>query len=513
MSDPTSDAPTPADPGDERARRLAKIEALREVGRDPYPVRFDRTHTTAELHEHWDHLEAGDETDDEVRVAGRIMLLRRQGKLTFATVRDGSGSVQLFVSRAELGDDRHAAFDDLDLGDWVGVRGTVMKTRKGELSVKVQDFLLLAKALRPLPEKWHGLSDVDTRFRQRYVDLIANDEARRIFAVRFAVIAELRRILTERRFVEVETPVLHSQAGGAAAKPFDTFHNALEMPLSLRIALELHLKRLLVGGIERVFEIGRVFRNEGLSTRHNPEFTMLELYQSFADYTDMMTLAEDLAAGAALAATGGTRITVDGQELDLTPPWPRRSMLELIEEHAGVSVHPSMPVADLEQACDEAGVPREKGWGPGKLVMELYEKTVEPNLVGPVFVVDYPREVSPLARTHRDDPTLVERFEAVVLGRELANAFSELNDPVDQLERFEAQARLAAEGDEEAHGVDADYVRALEYGLPPCGGMGIGIDRLVMLIAGVSSIREVILFPHLRPEAGQDGDLTGGGEP
>jgi lysyl-tRNA synthetase class 2 len=499
-------------PIDERARRLAKVEALRELGRDPYPVRYDRTHTAAEVHEHWDHLEAGEETDDEVRVAGRILLLRRQGKLTFATLRDGSGSIQLFVSRAELGDDRHAAFDDLDLGDWVGVRGAVIKTRKGELSVKARDFMLLSKALRPLPEKWHGLSDVDTRFRQRYVDLIANDDARRVFAIRFSVIATIRRLLTERSFVEVETPVLHVQAGGAAAKPFDTFHNALEMPLTLRIALELHLKRLLVGGIERVFEIGRVFRNEGLSTRHNPEFTMLELYQAFGDYTDMMTLAEDLVAGAALEATGATTVTIDDRVLDLTPPWPRRPMLELIEEHAGVSVHPSMPLPDLERACDDAGVPREKGWGPGKLVMELYEKTVEPNLVGPVFVTDYPREVSPLARAHRDDPTLVERFEAVVLGRELANAFSELNDPVDQLARFEAQAKLAAEGDDEAHGVDADYVRALEFGLPPCGGMGIGVDRLVMLVAGVSSIREVILFPHLRPEAGNDGEEPVGGD-
>jgi lysyl-tRNA synthetase class 2 len=499
-------------PIDERARRLAKVEALRELGRDPYPVRYDRTHTAAEVHEHWDHLEAGEETDDEVRVAGRILLLRRQGKLTFATLRDGSGSIQLFVSRAELGDDRHAAFDDLDLGDWVGVRGAVIKTRKGELSVKARDFMLLSKALRPLPEKWHGLSDVDTRFRQRYVDLIANDDARRVFAIRFSVIATIRRLLTERSFVEVETPVLHVQAGGAAAKPFDTFHNALEMPLTLRIALELHLKRLLVGGIERVFEIGRVFRNEGLSTRHNPEFTMLELYQAFGDYTDMMTLAEDLVAGAALEATGATTVTIDDRVLDLTPPWPRRPMLELIEEHAGVSVHPSMPLPDLERACDDAGVPREKGWGPGKLVMELYEKSVEPNLVGPVFVTDYPREVSPLARAHRDDPTLVERFEAVVLGRELANAFSELNDPVDQLARFEAQAKLAAEGDDEAHGVDADYVRALEFGLPPCGGMGIGVDRLVMLVAGVSSIREVILFPHLRPEAGNDGEEPVGGD-
>jgi len=496
---------------DERGRRIAKVEALRAAGTDPYPVRFDRTHTTAELHEHWDHLEAGAETDDEVRVAGRLLLLRRQGKLTFATLRDGTGEVQLFVSRGDVGDDAHNAFDDLDLGDWVGATGTVMKTRKGELSVKVRDFVLLAKALRPLPEKWHGLSDVDTRFRQRYVDLIANDDARRVFAVRFAVISTIRRVLTEHGFVEVETPVLHVQAGGAAAKPFETYHNALNMPLVLRIALELHLKRLVVGGLERVFEIGRVFRNEGLGTRYNPEFTMLELYQAFADYTDMMNITEELVAESARAAIGTTVVEVDGAMVDLTPPWPRRPMLDLIKEHAGVDVHPTMAIDELERACARAEVPREVGWGPGKLVLELYEKTVEPNLVGPVFVTDYPREVSPLARAHRSDPALVERFEVVALGRELANAFSELNDPIDQLERFEAQAKLAAAGDEEAHGVDEDYVRALEYGLPPCGGLGIGIDRLVMLIAGVTTIREVILFPHLRPEAGHD-EVTEGGK-
>ena len=487
---------------DERARRLAKVDALRAEGLDPYPVRFDRTHTTQEVHEHWGHLEPGVEMPDEVRVAGRILLLRRQGKLTFATIRDGSGSVQLFVSRAEIGEERHGAFDELDLGDWIGVTGTVMKTRKGELSVKVTDFVMLAKALRPLPEKWHGLADVDTRFRQRYVDLIANDDARRVFAIRFEVIATIRRVLTERGFVEVETPVLHVQPGGAAARPFHTHHHALDMPLTLRIALELHLKRLLVGGMERVFEIGRVFRNEGISTRHNPEFTMLELYQALADYTDMMTLTEDLVAECARVATASTTVLVDDTTIDLAPPWPRRPMMELIEEYTGRRVHPSMPVAELCRICDELGIEHETDWGPGKLVVEIYEKAVEPNLAGPVFVLDYPREVSPLARTHRHDPDLVERFEAVVLGRELANAFSELNDPLDQRERFEAQARLAAAGDEEAHGVDDDYVRALEYGLPPCGGLGIGIDRLVMLVAGVSSIREVILFPHLRPESG-----------
>jgi lysyl-tRNA synthetase class 2 len=377
-----------------------------------------------------------------------------------------------------------------------------MKTKRGELSVKVTQSTLLAKALRPLPDKWHGLADVDTRFRQRYVDLIANEEARRVFEIRFKMIAAIRRFLTDRGFVEVETPVLHAVAGGAAAEPFVTHHNALDLDMYLRIALELPLKRLLVGGFEKVFEIGRVFRNEGLSTKNQPEFTMLELYEAYVDYTEMMTLTEELVSDVARAAIDTTVVEVDGQPIDLTPPWQRRTMLELIREHAGVDVHPAMPVEKLERVCDDLGVEREDGWDPGKLVLEIYEKTTEAELVGPVFVLDYPRDVSPLARTHRDDPALVERFEPVVLGRELGNAFSELNDPVDQRARFEAQAALASRGDLEAHGVDEDYVRALEYGLPPCGGLGIGVDRLAMLLAGVTSIREVILFPHLRPEAG-----------
>src|SRR5439155_1637266 len=358
---------------DERARRLAKIEALRSQGRDPYPVRFDRTHTTAELHAAYGGIDAGAEVDDTVRVAGRLMLIRRQGKLTFATVRDGTGAVQLFVSRAVIGDERHAAFDDLDLGDWIGAEGTVMKTKKGELSVKITAFELLAKALRPLPDKWHGLADVDTRIRQRYVDLIVKEEARRVFDVRVT-------------------------------------------------AIDAH---------------------------------------------------------AAQASVGTTRVGKGDAVVDLTPPWPRQPMLSLIREYAGVDVHPSMPAEKLERICDDLDVPHEPGLGPGMLVMEIYEKTVEPNLVGPMIVCDYPREVSPLARTHRDDPYLVERFEVVVLRRELVNAFSELTDPVDQRARLEEQAALRARGEEEAMDVDEDYVRALEYGLPPCGGLGIGGDRLV----------------------------------
>ena len=488
---------------EEFGARLAKVEEMRARGDDPYPVRFDRTHTLREVREHWDDkIEAGVSTDDVVRIAGRVLLKRSQGRLVFANVRDGSGQLQLFVSQGVLGAEAFARFgDDLDRGDWVGVEGKVMKTKLGELSVNVSSFQVLAKALRPLPEKWHGLSDTDTRYRQRYVDLIANDDARRVFDVRFAAIAAIRRFLAERGFIEVETPVLHAVAGGATAKPFTTHHNALDVELSLRIAPELYLKRLIVGGYDRVFELARVFRNEGLSTRHNPEFTMLELYEAFADYSDMMRLTEELIADAARNATGGTTVEWDGAQIDLSPPFARRTLVDLVKEHAGVDVHPSQSVETLQGICDTLGVPWEKSWRSGKLVLEIYEKTTEANIQEPTFVCDYPRDVSPLARTHRDDPTMTERFELIVHGRELANAFSELNDPVEQMRRFEAQASLKQLGDDEAHGIDADYVRALEYGLPPTGGMGLGIDRLVMVLAGVTSIREVILFPHLRPEA------------
>ena len=484
-------------------RRFAKIEKLRAEGLEPYPVRFDRDRTISALRDEFGGLEPGEETEASVRVAGRLVLIRRQGKLTFATLRDGTGEVQLFVSQKVIGPEGHVAFDDLDLGDWVGVEGTVMTTRKGELSVKLRESTLLSKALRPLP-KWHGLSDVDTRYRQRYVDLIVNERARRVFEIRFTALNAIREFLAARGYVEVEGPVLHEQAGGATARPFFTHHNALDLDLVLRIALELHLKRLIVGGFEKVFEIGRVFRNEGLSTRHNPEFTMLELYEAFVDYTDIMVLTEEMVAHAARASIGTTVVEFDGAPLDLAPPWRRMTMREAILEHAGVDVHPSMPVAEVEAIADRFEVVREPGWGSGKLMLEIYEKTTEHQLREPVFVLDYPREVSPLAREHRDDPLLVERFEAIIGGRELANAFSELNDPVDQRRRFEAQSRLKELGDDEANDVDEDYLRAMEYGMPPTGGLGVGIDRLIMLLAEVSSIREVILFPLLRPERADD---------
>jgi len=486
---------------DERRQRLAKLAALRAAGTDPYPVKFERNATCAELHQRFGKLDAGAELADRVSVAGRMLLCRDQGKLIFATVRDGTGTIQLFVSKAVIGDEGFAAVADLDLGDWVGVDGTVMKTRKGELSIKVSNARLLAKSLRPMPDKWHGLADVDTRYRQRYVDLIANDDARRVFEIRWAAVAAIRAHLLERGYREVETPVLQAVAGGAHARPFVTHHNALDMELSLRIAPELYLKRLIVGGLEKVFEIGRVFRNEGISTRHNPEFTMLELYEAFADYHDIAQLTETLVATAASAAVGGTVVEFDGHTIDLTPPLRRASLLDLVREHTGLDLHPSQSADGLRKHCDELDIPHEAIWGPGKLVVEIYEKTTEHAIVDPTFVMDYPREVSPFARVHRSDEMLTERWELIVGGRELANAFSELNDPIDQRRRFEEQARLKQLGDDEAEAMDEDYVRALEYGLPPTGGVGIGIDRLAMLLAGVSSIREVILFPHLRPEA------------
>jgi lysyl-tRNA synthetase class 2 len=486
---------------DERAARQAKLEALRDGGIDPYPVRFDRDHTLGEVRDRFDGLKAGEETDERVTVAGRVMLVRGQGGLAFATLADRSGAIQLFVDKKTLGADDHGRFTDLvDRGDLVGVTGTAMKTRKGELSVRVEQWQILAKSLRPLPEKWKGLTDVDTRFRQRYVDLVVNEEARRVFDVRHRIVAALRAHLASEGFIEVETPVLEQRQGGATARPFVTHHNALDLDLYLRIALELPLKRLIVGGLERVFEIGRIFRNEGVDTTHNPEFTMLEAYQAYADYHDMMDLTQALVVAAARGALDTTTVTIADREVDLAKPWRRVTMVELIRETLGVELHPAMAVEDARRVLDGCGLTYKDEWGAGKLTVELYDRKVEDSLVEPTFVIDHPREVSPLARVHRDDPTLVERFELVVNGRELCNAYSELNDPAVQRAAFEGEAKAKAAGDLEASDVDEDYLRALEYGMPPTGGLGIGIDRLTMLLAGVDSIREVILFPTLRPE-------------
>jgi lysyl-tRNA synthetase class 2 len=484
----------------EKARRLARVAELRDRGLEPYPYRFDRTHTLNEVRQRWGELEAGTETDAGVAVAGRVMLKRDSGKLVFATIRDRSGDIQLFVSQAVVGEDAFADVKALDLGDWVGVEGTVMTTRKGELSVKVAALTLLSKAVRPLPDKWRGLTDTDTRFRQRYADLIVNEEARRVFEVRHALVASIRRALHGQGFIEVETPVLHVEAGGGYARPFLTHHNTLDMRLHLRIALELHLKRLIVGGMERVFEIGRVFRNEGIDTRHNPEFTMMEVYQAFADWTEMMVLTETLITQAARDALGTTVLTIRGQQVDLAEPWPQMSMCAAVSEATGVTAHPSEPVDKMRALADQHGVRYEPSWGSGRIVEGLFEQLCERAIVRPTFVTGHPVEISPLARVSRDDPFVTERFELFVDARELANGYSELNDPVEQRLRFEDEEAAKAAGDAEAGTVDEDYLRALEYGLPPTGGLGIGIDRVAMLLAGVDSIKEVILFPTLRPE-------------
>jgi len=489
----------------EKNRRLGLLDDLRSTGVNPYPYRFDRSHTLAEIRSQWGHLEPGTETTEKVVVAGRLMLKREQGKLIFGTVRDRSDEVQLFISKAVIGDDGFDLAGTFDLGDWVGASGTVMTTRKGELSVKVEHIELLSKAVRPLPDKWKGLTDTDTRFRQRYTDLIVNEEARRAFEIRHAIITSFRTTLAKKGYIEVETPVLHVEAGGAHARPFVTHHNALDMQLYLRIALELHLKRLIVGGMERVYEIGRVFRNEGISTRHNPEFTMMELYQAFADYSEVMALSEELIVQAARDALGTTSVTifdVDGgaHEVDLAEPWRRVSMIELVAEKTGVEVHPTQPVESLRKIAEDHGVRWDARWGSGKLIEEIFETTAESSLIRPTFVTGHPVEISPLARVDRLDPHITERFELFVGARELANGYSELNDPMEQRRRFEDEQAAKDAGDAERGSVDEDYLRALEFGLPPTGGLGIGMDRVAMLLAGVTSIKEVVLFPTLRPE-------------
>ena len=460
------------------------------------PSTFAKDASAAELHERFDGLGAGEESGQRFTVAGRVMLIRRQGKLCFATLADQSGRIQLFSALDAT--ERFEDFAKLSLGDWVGASGEAMKTRKGEFSVKVASWQMLAPTRRPFPDKWHGLSDIDTRYRQRELDLWVSEETRAIFQIRTRLISAMRRYLDEHGFMEVETPMLHPIVGGASAKPFVTHHNALDRELYLRIAPELYLKRLVVGGFERVYEIGRNFRNEGISPCHQPEFTMLEAYQAYGDYHDMMSLTEGLVASSVEAAVGTTKLTYQGRELDLTPPWRRASMVDLIEEHAGVRVDLRTPVEKLRALVEEHGGTVDASGGPGRLIVELYEQVAEADLWEPTFVMDHPKEVSPLARDHRELEGFVERFEPVIAGRELGNAFSELTDPVDQRERFEAQAARQAAGDEEAMGIDEEYIRALEYGLPGTGGMSVGIDRLVMLITDVSNIRDVITFPTLK---------------
>jgi len=426
------------------------------------------------------------------------MLRRSQGKVAFGVLQDMTGRIQLFAPAKVTPD--YDAFVSLNIGDWVGVSGEIMKTKRGELSVKVEQWSILAPAQRPFPDKWHGITDPDTRYRQRYVDLWVTEDTRETFLMRSNMLSLTRRWLESKDFLEVETPVFHPIPGGALARPFSTHHNALDTELYLRIAPELYLKRLIVGGFDKVFEIARVFRNEGISSRHNPEFTMLELYQAYADWHDIMELAENLIEYLANELTGSAVISYGGKEIDLKAPWRRATLVDLIEEHTGLKVSLETPLDDLRDICNSLDIEILPTYGAGKLLLEIYEKTVEPNLLGPCFVTEYPREVSPLSREHREKAGYTERFEAIIAGREILNGFSELVDAQEQQERFEEQLAQNEAGDEEAMVVDSDYIRALEYGLPPTGGIGIGIDRLIMLLADVQTIRDVILFPTLRPE-------------
>jgi lysyl-tRNA synthetase class 2 len=465
---------------------------------EPFALGFDPDRSMASIRGEFGELPPGAATGSHVRVAGRVMLLRRQGRLAFATIRDRTGDLQLFLSNDDLGDG-FALVDLLDLGDIVGAEGMVITTKRGELSVRVERLALLTKALRPLPEKWHGLRDPELQQRQRHVQLATDARAREFVTARANALRAIRGLLDDRGFVEVETPVLQAIAGGAMAKPFVTHHNVLDVDLYLRISLELYLKRLLVGGLERVYEIGRNFRNEGIDRSHNPEFTMLELYQAYGDYFDMMEITEALVRAAAAAVAGSTTVSFRGRELDLSREWPRITVLGSVSEKVGEAV--TLDRSDLPDLAERHGVKLDPRWGPGKIVLEMYEKLVEPGLFEPTFVMDFPREVSPLARPHRADPSLTEHVDPVIGGMELGTAYSELTDPVEQLSKFELQMQAKLAGDEEAHPFDQDFVEALEFGMPPAGGLGLGIDRLLIVLTDAPSIRDLILFPHHRPEA------------
>jgi lysyl-tRNA synthetase, class II len=481
-----------------RAIRLAKLDGLKALGIEPYPYAFSRTDEAAELERRHAGLAAGAETSERVRVAGRIRAIRNSGM--FIDLHDASGKIQIFCHRDFLDPDGLAAVRLLDIGDLIGVEGMVRRTPRGELTVNAGAVTVLAKTLRPLPEKYHGLADVELRYRQRYLDLIMNPESRETLRRRSRIVAALRSHLVEHGYLEVETPMLHTIPGGASAKPFVTHHNALDIKLYLRIAPELHLKRLVVGGLaDKVFEINRCFRNEGLSPRHNPEFTTLELYEAYVDYTAMMRLTEELISTAAKTVLGTLRIDYGGSGIDLSPPWPRCSMAELVREVTGVDFLTLDSAGAARDAVGALGVALAGGENWGQALEAVFAARVEDGLIAPIHVTGFPRDISPLAKVDRADPRLAERFETYIYGWEVANAFSELTDPQDQRARFEAQMKARAAGDEEAQPLDEDYVTALEYGLPPCGGLGLGIDRLVMLLTNSPSIRDVIAFPTLRP--------------
>jgi lysyl-tRNA synthetase, class II len=483
--------------------RVEKLNRLRARGIEPYPISFKRTHTAAEAVAALEAAEAnGQEGGPEVITGGRVQLSRPKGKLSFMDIFDSTGKVQLMLRIDVLGEEAYGLIRDIDLGDFVGVRGPMIRTRTGEPSVQVEELWVLAKTLQPPPEKWHGLTDVETRVRYRALDLMSNEEVRRLFRIRSGVIAAMRRFMDARGFIEVETPVLVPDAGGAAAKPFTTFYNALDEERSLRIATELYLKRLIVGGLDKVYEIGRIFRNEGTSKKHNPEFTMMESYEAYADYRDVAEMVEQMVSSIARDVLGGMVVPHKGGEIDFTPPWPRRAMRDLLIEHAGLDFEEFRTEATMREELRRRGIdaPSNAAWG--KLLDEAWSTLVEPHLIQPVFVIDYPVELSPLAKRKPGAEGIVERFEAFAGGFEIGNAYSELNDPIEQRQRFQEQLRLRARGDDEAEMMDEDFLFALEHGMPPTGGLGIGIDRLLMILTDQANIREIILFPQLRRESG-----------
>ncbi|MGQ3481483.1 lysine--tRNA ligase [Paenibacillus sp. TY11] len=480
--------------------RRAKLDELRSLGIDPFGRKYIRTAEAGVLLSKYDSLtkEELEEKNIEVSIAGRIMAKRVMGKASFAHIQDLSGRIQIYVRQDTVPETKYKAFGILDLGDIVGVKGVLFKTKTGETTIKVLDIEVLSKSLYPLPEKYHGLKDVELRYRQRYVDLVMNPEVQKTFITRSRIIQSMRRYLDSLGYLEVETPTLHSIAGGAAAKPFITHHNALDMQLYMRIAIELHLKRLIVGGMEKVYEIGRVYRNEGISTRHNPEFTMIELYEAYADYQDIMQLTENMVAHIAQEVLGTQHIQYQGQEVDLTPQWRRVSMVDAVKEVTGVDFSVQMSNEEAHRLAKEHKVPVEPHMTFGHILNAFFEQFVEETLIQPTFITGHPVEISPLAKKNEQDPRFTDRFELFVVAREHANAFTELNDPIDQRQRFEAQLLEREHGNDEAHEMDDDFIRALEYGMPPTGGLGIGIDRLVMLLTDAPSIRDVLLFPHMR---------------
>lgn len=485
---------------DQRQVRRQKMEEIRNGGLDPFGARFERTHLSNELTAAYSELskEELDETSHVVKIAGRIMTKRGKGKAGFAHIQDLGGQIQIYVRQDAIGEDSYKLFTMADLGDIVGIEGTVFKTKVGELSIKVTEFTFLSKALRPLPEKFHGLQDIEQRYRQRYLDLISTEGSKETFILRSRIIQSMRRYLDGQGFLEVETPMLHSIAGGASARPFITHHNTLDMTLYMRIAIELHLKRLIVGGLEKVYEIGRVFRNEGISTRHNPEFTMIELYEAYADYNDIMALTENMIAHIAEEVLGTTKVQYGEDIIDVSPGWKRLHMADAVKEYTGVDFWTEMTKEEAHALAKEHGIDVQPTMEVGHVLNEFFEQKVEEQLVQPTFVYGHPVEISPLAKKNPEDGRFTDRFELFIVRREHANAFTELNDPIDQRQRFEAQLVEKEQGNDEAHEMDDDFIEALEYGLPPTGGLGIGIDRLVMLLTNAQSIRDVLLFPQMR---------------